>query len=1019
MAKHTTWARSRFSDPERVRIVQFEGRKLLGGLMEQLKRDGQTFGVRRKTLADGTLIIARFDGTTPLIQVHAPPGQPALPTKPGDKAGVWVPRGFVLYPISDESINGWGVPSIDIDPDDPYSEINRVPGLDVERWTAGGALGEVLLTTVPGAGYPPNEPESLVAPMFCHATAGLRNTLPIPERADEWAAYRLEFEDFTAQSPGADAELQLRARNWKRSMFELTNAYRADIGGLDPLLLPIRGHYDSAQATSEVMAASQTIGHESPTYAATYKWRDDRGSKDGVGLTGLFYFGPAKRINVGGQILSAGENLAANTNGTVEVIGEDYTGLDIVISPSGPQKSPEYVFDLWVASPPHESNISSTEWNPSPPYTNYSTATSLAIGLKRSYYTQHFILRSHWVPAGNMTWHPTDPNLPIVSWDGFNQLNLAWETFPVWFFPDLDDFTAQMYKYEDFTVTADPANVGQHPFIRGDLPVASGITDRRARLNLSPRIFMRGRCVAIAPNGGLVWAAAIQARPAEAGVPVYRLVALVHHSEDQAEVPEYPAAITDGMTSVLRVWYVDIPQVLPDFAANAQSVIRGVFGDANPDGPWDWEDVNAPYKWRGGVEVNVSDSMTLLKYASQWRFNPAGTKVVCLRDYGTVAELEEEYLSQPSPPGAFYDLISYPDYSTSGQMANITGGRWVKYLELDVTDATAPTLYVSPVNVGALPHKMATTYVSFDGFEATTAAWIRPAAVDYDASGNLIFAHHVIGGYNGVYAVPAGTLSQQRHGMYFSSNWDVTWHTAAPAAIWYSAVIALPGEDLMGTLASVIDVRDKVWAHIGTACSAVDTGENPANPGNADYPLYVDFSPDSIYRICDFTADCLACVRVPESYTLRMYRDGVMILDVTTDNGANVVHDFRLFPSIDHRFVPRQINPALQASYARDETGEWVATLAHIPQVRTTFLYVPSGTIDTSNTHVWTLGNECFNACGEGIWLGTPGSLFTSGLGNLRNLGGSMTSSFANAAELAELMQVPGDNPRSPYVRIV
>lgn len=120
--------------------------------MESVKLGGITQGVRRRVLDDGTVVEARFDGTTPTVTVLS---GPSTATKPSGRirAATWIPRGFVLYPVSDESVKGWGVPVVnDLGTMDPYAATNLAPGVDTTRWTQGGPLGQVLLTQVPELG---------------------------------------------------------------------------------------------------------------------------------------------------------------------------------------------------------------------------------------------------------------------------------------------------------------------------------------------------------------------------------------------------------------------------------------------------------------------------------------------------------------------------------------------------------------------------------------------------------------------------------------------------------------------------------------------------------------------------------------------------------------------------------------------------------------------------------------------------------------------------------------------------
>lgn len=63
------WRASPDTPAETVHTVRSAGRKLLGQLMRQLELSGNYQGVMRQTLPDGTELVARFDGTTPMVEV--------------------------------------------------------------------------------------------------------------------------------------------------------------------------------------------------------------------------------------------------------------------------------------------------------------------------------------------------------------------------------------------------------------------------------------------------------------------------------------------------------------------------------------------------------------------------------------------------------------------------------------------------------------------------------------------------------------------------------------------------------------------------------------------------------------------------------------------------------------------------------------------------------------------------------------------------------------------------------------
>lgn len=1021
MAKHLDWMRTRAARPEDVDVAQFEGRKLLGALMESVKLGGITQGVRRRVLDDGTVVEARFDGTTPIVTVLS---GPSTATKPSGRirAATWIPRGFVLYPISEVSEKGWGVPVVnDLGTLDPYAPSNLAPGLDTTRWTEGGPLGQVLLTQVPGAGYPDSKPYSLAAPLYYHERYGLRTEREQPASGETWGAYRIEFEDFSAQSPGAtrDGGLLTAARRFKREMFDLVNALRMTYPGRTELLLPIRGFYDSAQATAEVMASTQVVGHFYEGFARTYETPDDRGTKDGLLLSGLFIGYTTDHFDDRSApvTFALGENLTGSGNVT-EVLGTDPAGLPISLAPSAGSMTAQEVFDQFLTSPGHTANMVRVDYNTQP---NIGQAASLAVGARPGYYGQHFRVRDCWLAAGNQQWYPPSDDLPILSWDGYNSMNLAWDTWGIQFLVNLDAFTATAYLAEYFTVgLVDPEAAHVINQFYSDTPAAG--EDRRHRHALSPRIYARGRCFALAPHGGLVWAAGVQPIPGPPGEPAqqHRLVALVHHPEDQGADP---LVLTSGATPVLRVWYIDLP-VRNGVSLGQESLIMGVYGEEDVGNHgWPWTEINNPCSWKGGAAVNVTDSNTLLKYASVWRFSPDGTKAVCLRDYGTVSDYETEYLrSQCDPPGAgVLGPTLDASYLMSGQLGVFTGARYVKRVELDLTDPEAPTLTVSDVNYGAAPQRLLSTYAAAFTGSVCSAAWIRPAAVDYAPDGSLVYAFHVICFYAGAYqtaGVHLDNVNQSRHGIYFGADWDTTYAAAAPSTIWYSSVVGLPDAPYMGAPASVIDVRDRVWAHVGAPCSAVDTGMNPLHPGNPDYPLYVPDSPDSLYRTFDFTAECLSCTLVPSEHIIRMYRMGSLLLEHTIPNDDDLVHDFRLFPNKNPRFIPLSTNPALQATYVRDHAGNWIATLNYIPQAFRAYRILPYGPSDSA-TFYWGNGdNECLNACGM-AWKPINTVRPVIGFPQTKNCGGGMTSSFATQVELITMMNIPGSSPRSPYARVV
>lgn len=1001
------------------------GRTLLGSVIEVIESGGIDSHSIVRRIGEVTIEASYAFGNA-VITITSPFGSsqdediPVLPE-------VWVPRGFVFCPVSDTSVRGWGVPSILGGDMNPFSEYNLAPGLDTARWTAGGVCGQVLVTQLPNAGYPEAKPESLVAPMLFHFVYGLRPQKDLPALGTTWDAYRLEFVDYSAQSPdaGRDAGALAQARTFKQEMFDLVNDLRVS-NGRTPMILPIRGFYDSAQATAESMHAAAQVAHFSEDFPPTYETTGDR-AKDGRFKIPTVTYGiglgdpaDAAAMNDRNLDLDLGENLNGSGSIIPPSLPNDPYGVERYNVSFGPVFTAQESFDLFLTSAGHTANMNHVQYNTFS--TGVSNTTELKIGFKFASYAQHFHSRMDWLMAGNKVWYSQHAEIPALSTDSYNQMNLAWETWPVRMvrievtppFPE-DPYFDVNFLYVGRRFTAATVTDAAHIATLAYTDKPGGDVDRRNRLSLSHAIYMRGRNIAVAPDAGLVWAAAVQklAAPSDGEPQMYRLVVLTHHSEDQGD---YEFDIDEGHTRFLRVWYIDVPDLF-GYPMNPQTVIRGVYGEEDLPNDWPWITTNSPYSWRGGTLVDVSDSEVMLKYASVWKFNPAGTKAVCLRDYGDIDEWKDEWITgQSDPPGAgpLGPTLSGPTHLPGGQLGVMTGGKRVRYIELDVSDPESPIMTTSTENAGGAPQAVAATYAAAATGGVTPAAWVRPAAVDYDTNGNLIFAFHVIVYYAGAYEPvdASGTaINNQRHGIYFTDDWDVTYPVAGPGAIWYSSLVAHT-EDLMGPIASVIDVRDKVWAHVGTPCFATDSGVG-SNPSAPDYPLYVPDGADVFYRECTYTADCLACTQIPATHTIRMYRNGVQILENTIDNDDDLVHDFRLFPQNDYLqgFQCWALNPALQATYARERAGAWAATLSYIPQAAETFRFVPDG----SGGNDW--GHQCYNSCGD-EWDSSTNRL-TILFAQNKNLGGSMTSSFAPDAALASLMNVPGDNPRSPYVRIV
>jgi len=925
-------------------------------------------------------------------------------------AATWYPRGFALYPVSDAGKGGWGVPLLPVG-DDLFAPANLAPGLDTTRWTPGGQLGEVLLTQVPGAGYPGNKPLELTAPGIQHPVYGLRTQAVAPDPATNWQAYRIEFCDYSVQSPQPMVGDIRRDTVFKREIYRLVNEHRVGISR-DPLMLPVRGTYDSAQATAECMSAVRVLGHFYAGFPPTYRTPGDRLNRD-AGVTFLY---PGDVYDDRNEVLNGGENALVNADGSLSVVlGVDPVGANITrVVPRGPLP-PQTAMDMWLDSPGHRFNIENVLWD----FGNERglSATALRVGAKNSFYVQHFERHVAWLVAGNCQWLSAHDEVRPLSWWSYNTANLSWETWPIRMTFNSETFTSTLIAGRTFTVEVSGAHIASIVYTE-HAPPSFWPLDRRTRLALSPYVYSRGRNIAIAPHGGLVLSAAVQKI---AGAPtIYRLIALVHHHADQSEAP-----LVDGMTSALRVWYVDMPHDI-DAAAMPHVVVRGVAGEED-HATWDWLELNSPYSWRGGALVDVGGDGTLLKYTSLWRFNPAGTKAICLRDFGDVADYTDEYANgAAAPPGVGLFMPAPFGVFPGGQLGTFTGGRRCKYLELDVSDIDSPSLFVSAVNAGGPAHRVMPDYAPVNTDSNTACVWLRPLAADYDAAGEPIFAFNVVVSFPGSYVHTTGVIANERHGVHFGA-WDAVYGTAVAETTWYSTVVALPGEDLMATLPSVLNVRDKVFAVCGSPCMATDAGPSGwSTPADANYPTYVAHTAADIYRIATLSVECLACQQVPPEYTLRMYRQGEIIATRLVSNNdptsGYLLHDRRLLPMCNWRWMPWTVHSALNATYAVEPSGAWAATLQYLPQADLGYTFHPGGDINSPPTCYLGMDyggwdNKCFSGCGYPFRIGSNAALIDAALAFDR--GGAMVASFAGQAELASLMQIPGANPRSLYARVL
>lgn len=689
-------------------------RKLVGGMLD-------VGGIPTRTwkLDDGTVITALIVNDLPKVTITLPRGQGVATTVP---EGMWIPRGFVVYPAWHDAPFGVGVPIVRDDSVPPYDQRNLAPGLDRQRWTAGGIWGEVLVTPVAGAGY--QAAMTVPTPVLYETGRGPQYTGQ-PGASATWTAYRLELAPFEALEPSDNAAVQA-------TLFERLNSARA-VAGVQPATLRLRGYAQPAALAASMMATYATDAASSTAYPRTYRTPADRLTKEGY---------PADWI--GNAFASFGRG---DTWSSFEFRGRG--GADIATQ--------------WTA--PGSAMLA-----------DFGRSALLDVGFRDGYAAAAIVDNDRWIHTGNMSWQSEDAALPPVSWHGFGSLNLAWETYPA-------TWSGALTPLYAFT-NAD-----------GDVwlnyPRATTPTSSDAEPAMGRHIYCRGRAIALAPGGALVWGACvIPSLQVRQNAPVVdRMVLLAHHPGDQPA--DYQ---NNGWTRYLRVWWVDIPpralRLAPD------QVICGT----------DAEDVLA---WRGGTLVDVGampppstggavpiGTCSSLKYASQWRFSADGLRAVCLRDYGVYAD--------------------YASLDTGGQsMPSGLEGRAVELRFTPDADSTAVQViwhdYTGDVS------KPQTTVGAVTKWRAVAQA------VDFDAAGELVFAF---------VATTNETLG-------VINEWDTHYLGTGPAAtqwyddlalrVQYGAKAATPTQDFAPSDVLVADVRRGAFVVIGVQPEYKADGES--NPG--------------------------------------------------------------------------------------------------------------------------------------------------------------------------------------------
>jgi hypothetical protein len=630
-------------------------RKLVGTMQDT----GVPQAFRR--LDDGSTVHVLLVNGIPKVTITAPTTKAPPPRL--DTTDLWVPRGLVVYPAWTAAPGGVGLPIVQYTTFGPYDPENLAPGLNPNRWTAGGPCGEVLLSPDENAGYP-RDWRDVAVPLLYHPTKG-----PVFEWTGEgmfdarkpdgaWQAYRMELVPFVANYPDESAEQAA-------ALFEAINVHRAGAGQTVLNLLP-RGHYRPAKIMASIMLTAGSTAETSASYPDTYTTSADRLTKDGYSA-----------------------ELAYGTF-TGWARGDNPTAYELRASGG----TPASLVAGWAADGPSNSVLT----------LDVGRAAFGDVGYRGGYWCADVISRTRWIEAGNCSWQGSDAELPPLSWHGFASVNLEWETYPATY--DVDHYTtAPLVPLYAFTSAAGDCWLS---YPRAAAPALADTEPAMGR-----HIYCRGRSIAVAPRGGLVWGACLQTFGGGD-----RLIALVHHPEDQPT--DYTS---EGWTRYLRVWWCDIPR-REHLRADPQRTICG-------------EDASDAWGWKGGELIDVghmspppggsvpAGAASSLKVASQWRFNGSGTRAICLRDYGLLAD---------------YSVL----YATVGIQTQT--GTWPRAVELqfDLTaETTTTTLTFHGYTAGAFaPTKMIAGPLDIHDDPGTPVYQhgAVPVAVDYDGQGNVVYA---------------------------------------------------------------------------------------------------------------------------------------------------------------------------------------------------------------------------------------------------------------------------------------
>lgn len=1058
-------------------------RKVLGMLRASL--GAVPTGKMQREVAAGVIVTALFSAGTAIAEIDVRRAEQDI-QQGWIEAGLWVPEGFVFYPASDDSPAGWGLPVQyqDVDGADEIDRLfypqNLAPGLEVSRWTPGGSLGQVLVTRKPGAGYPEVKKgrETLLYPPLYHPQFGPHPDKLAPQELGSWQAYRLEFTDLQADVEGLTGIEQSAIKKWKRDQFRLHTEHRVGLG-LDPMIPPFRGDYNSAQATCEWSLRTRWWGHSCAGFPATWKQAMDRAAKNGERA--------AERSAVSDTSMEAaytyqgvGENLHAGLLGVPQYEYDDQTGFPVFSGCVFSLQTPQQAFDGWLASPPHRAIIEHADIG-----VHYSWAGYTNVGFRGGVAAMHFTFRNQWIQCGNTWFRSAHPELPVLSWQGYTSKNLQDETLPVIYGLDLmgGTTTARTLVLDSDQVigSSNSFNYQRHFTASSGSAVNSSM--------LGPYIFARGRVIAIAPDSGFVLACGW----AKLGdyQDIYRLLAICLHPGDGTGSPTvFPIA---------RLWWCDMPSdgVLP---GNPSTIIRTKYGDT--PGDWPWLDPISPYSWRGGTTINVGSSgldrtNDLRSYASMWQFDPTGSKALCMRysfDAALLATAPQASNTVFSWANEVYfdvtDAIALSQRSAIG--INFSAGKGADdfqhitgtpvYCEVEFEHGVnnselvvfPPTFWTHNPAGGFVPNEPHTaselddlhwyvaevpalhlSYFDSAGYMEPENWWRRRARVIpihafYGADGSVRAVFDIETNMSGAFRT-RGSITAPDSDTDFSQV--MAWNTTGPAVFYRGLAV---GPSVVDEVACETLLESATLYSAEVGCNGVTT--------MADWPIVLHASDEHlVFAALGVDAPIITASDLPDGFPFNLVPRGtwgysasegieteinprwdpadvvetvrdVVQLDVWMD--GTKIHSGR-FPNPEkyhlHRAwccpwdagvrlqyamklsyaAPRVTAWGLIGSFAEDKEGNWALAATYGVQRGAAYYRLMD-----RFTYTGAGGTQYGFSYPSDTAVTAPQATSYSSAGPY-NVGGFMVSSFATQQELADMMNIPGANPRSHYVRVV